>query len=308
MLQLLPFAPLAMYLPLYASLNTADAVRGNATVSPLARRLPVAIREPVSFYVMGDAPYSSDDRDRFPDQVKNVPNDAEFMIHLGDMKGVDTCQSDGPYQLVSDAFIHHSVMPVFFVPGDNDYYDCDDWRAGWSRWSFFFLFFHEKFETGWIRSVRNQPEREENFSFKRRGVLFIGVHTVGIVGGDNIFRISKWKKLLQDDLEWTRQEIARVSHKVVVIFSHAAPTKDHAIYFDGLSELAEESGRPFLYMHGDTHRWQKDWPFSAKNIQRVVVDQGGIADPVKVTVDTNGAEPAISFERRSLSRLRANED
>jgi len=274
------------------------APAGNNSISMLGPRR-LSYRKPVSFYVMGDAPYSSSERDRFPDQVKNVPSDAEFMIHVGDMKGVDTCQSDRPYELVSDAFLENSVMPVFLVPGDNDYYDCDDWRTGWNKWSSFFLYFHQKFRRGWVSSVNHQLGREENFSFKRRGILFVGVHMVGT--GRGIKNQKKWKALLSDDLEWTREQVTSLEHKVVVIFSHAGRTPDHDIFFDGLSELAKESGRPFLFIHGDTHRWQEDQPFAAKNILRVVVDQGGIADPLKVTIDLNGEKPDISFKRRPLS-------
>eukprot|EP00567_Pseudictyota_dubia_P011640 CAMPEP_0197450904 /NCGR_PEP_ID=MMETSP1175-20131217/27006_1 /TAXON_ID=1003142 /ORGANISM="Triceratium dubium, Strain CCMP147" /LENGTH=293 /DNA_ID=CAMNT_0042983453 /DNA_START=22 /DNA_END=900 /DNA_ORIENTATION=+ len=258
MAHLLSFAALALYwLPFVGSANATAIAHvdnvfqkgalgnfslatqriKNGTVSASRRR--IVTRKPVSFYAMGDAPYTSSERSRFPDQVKNIPNDAEFMIHLGDMKGVDECQSDGPYRLVSDAFLKHSNMPVFLVPGDNDYYDCADWKMGWSRWSSFFLFFHQRFSKGWVSKVVHQPGREENFSFKRRGVLFIGVHTVGY--HKELKSAKKMDQLLRDDLEWTRQRITTLPHRVVVVFSHAAPTKDHAIFFDGLNELAEES-------------------------------------------------------------------
>jgi len=199
---------------------------------------------------------------------------------------------------------HHSHLDVCILlvdghAGDNDYYDCDAWKKGWERWSNYFLRFHDNFKQKW--SVNLQQGREENFAFKRRGVLIIGVHTVG--AGSGIKNKSEWDKLLEDNLAWTREQVTTRTHKVVVILTHANPTKDHRIFTDGLSELAQESGKSYLYMHGDTHRWLKDRPFAAQNILRVVVDQGGIADPVKVTVDLNGEEPEIIFQRRSLSRL-----
>ena len=119
---------------------------------------------------------------------------------------------------------------------------------------------------------------------------------------DGIHNLHEWKALLNDALQWTQQNVAdRGRAKVITIFGHASPSTDHQIYFDGLSNLAKETEILFLYMHGDTHRWKKDRPFDANNIIRVVVDQGGVADPVKVVIDLNRKRPDISFERRSLS-------
>mmetsp|Transcript_11645 Transcript_11645/g.34243 ORF Transcript_11645/g.34243 Transcript_11645/m.34243 type:complete len:116 (-) Transcript_11645:202-549(-) len=79
-----------------------------------------AYRDPVNFFVMGDAPYSSIERDRFPHQVENIPSDADFAVHVGDMKGVDECSSNGPYELVSEAFLQRRnyLPPVFLTPGE----------------------------------------------------------------------------------------------------------------------------------------------------------------------------------------------
>jgi len=273
------------------------AAFNSTTLANVISSRNLSYRKPVTFYAMGDAPYSSGDRDRLPGQIRGIPSDSEFIVHLGDMKGVDKCKSDGPYELVSDAFLEFSTAPVFLTPGDNDYYDCDNWGMGWERWTNYFLRFHDNFDKGW--SVKHQPGREENFAFRRRGVLFIGVHTVG--AGSGIKDKGDWETLMKDNLKWTREQLS-MSHKVAVILTHARPTSAHDTYIDGLLELAKESGKSFLYMHGDTHRWSKDRSFDASNILRVAVDQGGIADPVQVTIDLNGEEPDISFKRRSLTK------
>ena len=103
----------------------------------------LSYRKPLTFYVMGDAPYTASDRDRFPLQVKRIHNGGDFIVHVGDMKGVDSGMSDGPYSLVSDALIE-SKAPCFIVPGDNDYYDCSNPEAGWKRWERYFMQFHAK--------------------------------------------------------------------------------------------------------------------------------------------------------------------
>jgi len=85
---------------------------------------------------------------------------------------------------------------------------------------------------------------------------------------------------------------------------HAAPTKNHAHYFDGLTKLANsKKDVSFVYMHGDHHRWVKDRPFDAKNILRVMLDPGATSDPVRVRIDVNDDNPTIEFNRRPLSRM-----
>jgi hypothetical protein len=53
-------------------------------------------------------------------------------------------------------------------------------------------------------------------------------------------------------------------------------------------------------MNKDGHSWKQDRPFKAPNMMRVMVDQGGKADPVLVTVDLNNEQP-FHFQSRKLS-------
>lgn len=95
-------------------------------------------------------------------------------------------------------------------------------------------------------------------------------------------------------------------HQILnITLGHAAPTKNHEYYFDGLSKLADSNeGLSFVYMHGDHHRWKKDRPFDSKNILRVMLDQGAISDPLHVRIDVNSDEPTIDFDRRPLSKMK----
>ena len=135
-------------------------------------------------------------------------------------------------------------------------------------------------------------------------MLFVGVHMVGSSGG--IKNERKWKNALLRGLEWTelRLNAAGRRAKVAVIFSHASPSRDHAPYFDGLAELAERSPeRPFVYVHGDLHRWDWDERFKGGRILRVCVDRGGIMDPVRITIDLNGDDgPIVGYKRRNLTK------
>lgn len=75
----------------------------------------------LTFYVMADAPYSDYERDEvMPDVIDTLPEDAEFLFHLGDLeyKKQDNCE-EWAYRAASRA-LKKSKVPVFVLPGDND--------------------------------------------------------------------------------------------------------------------------------------------------------------------------------------------
>lgn len=267
------------------------------------RRLQGDCRRCISFYAHADTNYDKEERERFPLQVKRIPNDGDFIVHLGDLKGTDECKSEKPYSLVADAYLQHANVPVFVVPGDNDWYDCGGKLARQRGWNFFekhFLHFYSRSGNELSWTVDHQATRAENFAFYRKRILFLGVH---IVGGD-IKNEKEWNDRLKDNLRWTKVSLEKYSRaNVVVIFAHAAPTNKHQYFFDGLSKIANKNKRiDFLYLHGDHHRWKVDRPFDAKNIKRIMLDQGAIADPTHIQVCSCSNTQTFEFTQRSLSK------
>jgi hypothetical protein len=78
----------------------------------------------IIFYVIGDAPYKVSELDPitgFPLQVRGIPNDAEFVIHVGDILSAKESECHlSWYQQVS-SILRSSNAPVFITPGDNDW-------------------------------------------------------------------------------------------------------------------------------------------------------------------------------------------
>ena len=134
-------------------------------------------------------------------------------------------------------------------------------------------------------------------------VLFISIHTLWVRA---IKSEAHWLQLEQDDINWTRNQLKGFAHSglvdAVVILGHAYPRKElYTKYFDYISDEAESlPNMPFLFLQGDAHRFVQDTPFRAKNILRTVVDRGGIADPVLVTIDPSQDNPFL-FQRRPLT-------
>ena len=200
------------------------------------------------------------------------------------------------------AVLKTSPTPTFIIPGDNCYYDCDNWQQGYEWWAENLL----RLEQNWPITkfnVRRQVARPENFSITMHRVLFISVHTLWTRAIKNK---PHWLRLENDNINWTRNQIRGFARAglvdAVVILAQAFPRPTlYSNFFDVISEEAASlPNMPFLFLQGDAHRFVQDTPFAAKNILRTVVDRGGIADPVMVTVDTSLPNPFI-FERRELS-------
>ena len=83
--------------------------------SPTASPLPP---NTARLYVIGDIPYKPEEKLRLRRIVKNIPNDAEFIIHVGDIRDAteDSYCNLIEYQDVRDILLQ-SPVPVFVVPG-----------------------------------------------------------------------------------------------------------------------------------------------------------------------------------------------
>lgn len=247
----------------------------------------------IVFSAMGDVPYAPEEYVELPKQIAGLPKESQFVVHVGDIKTSKVLCEENVYDAVSQ-ILKESKIPLFIIPGDNEWNDCAQPDVGWSLWMKYFSRLDEKWKHD--LQVRRQKVRDENFAFVRSEVLFIGLN---IVGG-RVHDKDEWKRRHAECLEWTRQNLAEFGKNVrsVVIFGHAYPVAVHSDYFDGLSETASQFEKPILYLHGDGHRWIRDRPFKAKNIERIQVDQGGIAPPIKVTVTDHPTDPFVVDRRK----------
>ena len=267
--------------------------------------LPVQAKEPpaakkietkVTFFAMGDVPYAPKEDTLLPKQIANLPREAEFVIHVGDIKSGATACDEAVYIKVA-GMLAKSTAPLFVIPGDNEWNDCMKPDQAWKFWVKHFM----RFDQRWQHriGVFRQLKREENFSFVKGGVLFVGLN---IVGG-RVHDAAEWKMRHAQNLNWVRRNIQQYGNSVssLVIFGHAKPNENHNDFFDKFVKDATAFQKPILYLHGDGHRWIHDRPFAAKNILRVQVDQGGIAPPLKVTVTNHPATP-FQFDRRKTAK------
>lgn len=252
----------------------------------------------VSFYVMGDGPYGSKGRERFPDQLQRLTSRPEFVIHVGDVHERQKECNLALYDRAADDFLQHVHVPTFVLPGDADWYECNDKAESWNKWSSRFIMFHKN----WSHSldVRHQVERPENFAFTHKGVLFVGFHVLDATVDD----WDPWNEQVHDDTVWLNQQLDTHAYGddvgAVVLLCHAyAHPRRYKEFYEALMRHAKALDNPILYIHGDTHNFLVDRRFPASNILRVVLDTTRESDPTEVTVNAFGAVP-FKLNRRPL--------
>jgi hypothetical protein len=247
----------------------------------------------VVFTAMGDVPYTFFENVILAAQIRALPAEAAFAIHVGDIKrGAVPCE-DSVYANVA-AILAKSKPPMFIIPGDNEWNDCPDPDAAWMLWQKHF----ERFDERWEHSldVRRQPERTENFSFIHQQVLFVGLNLVG----GRVHDADEWRLRHAENIAWLRENLQLHGTDAThcIVFGHALLGRSHQDFTGPFVQLARDFRKPFLYLHGDGHKWIHDQPWGVANMSRVQVDRGGIAQPVIVRVLDDARAP-FQFDRRN---------
>jgi hypothetical protein len=240
--------------------------------------------DPVVFSAVGDVPYSSSEIADLQQHIAdhNLYSPSAFLVHLGDIKsGTETCQ-ESQYQTVAD-ILKTSEVPVFAVPGDNEWVDCSNPDQAWAWWQTHLLGLEQSFCGIW--PVDAQPARPENFAFVRNGVLFIGLNYVA----------GTPSSVVTADAEWVNAQFAAHGAAVRAAVLLAQKEPGGALLTAVLAN-GRLFAKPLLYLHGDGHSWLTDAEFFGEpNMLRVQVDRGSIENPpVRVTVT---ADAQFLFER-----------
>merc|ERR1711971_1007253 len=212
----------------------------------------------VSFYLLSNTPLSRDDEKTLRKQLNSIEKDKDsFLVHVGDLGLASVKQCVESVYDVSATILSGSPLPVFVLPGDNDWNDCPHPYSAWQTWRRTFQRFDERFGHS-FPNVHRQAGRLENFSFLYNGVLFIGIHLVdGFVQDE-----TEWSMRHMHDVEWTVENLYQYEqngYRAVVLMGHSPPKSKVGDYFwpvvDHWKRLQLERGqnKPFLYAHANKY-------------------------------------------------------
>lgn len=302
----------------------------------LAAAFPVGGRaEPFGFVAFGDMPYC-DDHDPEGCRAELARLDAliaginaarpAFTVFVGDTKaGRERCTDAVVLDRAADRFALVEG-PLVYTPGDNEWTDCWQDRAG----RFDPLerlaklrgrFFAEPRSLGGapiplLRQADVDAEHRlyvENARWERNGVLFATVHVPGSDnnrprGGDGAMppgASAEYPPRDRANLAWIAEAFAEAERdgRAAVVFALQADLyyrdrcgrgafEGHAATRRALAEGARRFGRPVLLLHGDSHFYLEDRPApEAPNLVRVMVPGARDVRAVRVAVDPAAAEP-----------------
>lgn len=285
--------------------------------------------DPVTFSAMGCGPYTPPDKPAvaFYVQQENRERTSEFMVHLGDVfkqplvkkpegtapakpgqiepPGPDQMPTEVEYRWTADLLSKSNTIPTWIVPGDNEWNDLEDPIQGNKWWHKYYARFEAQFKPAW--KTERWPERPENFTFTRKGVVFIGLNLVG----GRVHDAAEWAVRLPQDAAWIKDVLTRPSMNEVraaVVLCQANPfvikpgeSRDKfKSFLAPFREAAAEWKKPLLFLHADGHRWIDDQPWPEKNVRRIQVDMWDTRHPtLQVTVaETGDAKTIFTFNRR----------
>lgn len=244
-----------------------------------------------TFYAMAGKVAGPD----LPNSLGKLPSDDnEFLVHLGDWNAnrPDACPSH-IYRDFGDLMSDSSV-PVYLVPGDNEYNDCPDPEEAFSFWAEHLGEYERKHWPAPTEcNVVRQTSRNENFAFRKRGILFIGLN---LVGGE-VHDEDEWSDRMKDDLAWVDLNIKlnEAETKTVVLFAHTGSenyrTQD---FYEPLAErIKDDYQKPTVVVRVANPDWAgqevldkvEDDVEGLEDYKNVHVD-GGVWPPMRVRIDS----------------------
>ena len=250
-----------------------------AALAALALLLAVSAQaESWRFAVIGDTPYSAQERRELPALLEEIAEEhPEFIVHVGDFKkSSDRCSDEifADRQRLFDS----SRLPFVYIPGDNEWTDCRHLVAGHFDElerldKLRQLFFAEARSLGQTSiALERQSDRWPEHLRWRLGPLLLV--TLNVPGPNNNFGMGQsaseeFRSRNPAVIDWLKQGFAtarREQSAAIVIamqgnpgFKHFAAGLGHSGYRQLLETLRSETQDfpgQVLLIHGDTH-WQR---------------------------------------------------
>lgn len=275
-----------------------------------------------TFGVMGDTPYNEREEARYLEMLERIGAEPlAFVVHVGDIKSGSSPCTDAIFA-TRRAQLDRLPHPLIYTPGDNEWTDCR--RTGADPLERLAklreVFFPDAWSLG-ARRIATAEQREaigtctpypENRAWTHSGVRFVTLNIPGSNNNVGFDRASDAEARCRDDanrrwLERAVVESAGDDTRALVVAIQADPWATRKpVYREFLAQLREAAARlrkPVLFVHGDTHQYRVDMPFTdalgapVPNLTRLETYGSPFVGWVKVTVDP--AEPELfRFEPR----------
>lgn len=263
----------------------------------------------VSVFVTGGR-FLGEALDALPGQLKNLPDfDSDaVMFHLGDWNSPFATSCNEESYITNTNLYKDSSVPVYFVPGDNEYNDCPDPDQALSFWREYLVGFETQYwdEPTW-NITRQDPDYAENFAYVNNGVLFIGVNLVGGTVHDS----REWQERHAANLEWIDDQflINEGDFDVMVVLAHGDPVvlANEGFYRTFYARVEDNYNVQVILVNRNLQG--ENWGLEARfngiaNLMRVVAE-GSVWPPLLMQIDTKAGTVDIDqsqwFQSNSMT-------
>ena len=249
------------------------------------------------FAVIGDTPYSSRERAELPSMLAAIADShVDFIAHIGDFKhGKERC--DDALFVDRHALFDASRVPFVFVPGDNEWTDCDRVSAGGydplerlGRLRSLFWKDDDSLGQRRLRLERQSAAYPEHARFQLGRVLFV---TLNLPGDNNNFGRTdeprpEFTARMPVVLGWLHENFALARERrlagIVLLFQanpafkrfgQGLPYRGYRTFLEALRDETTAFAGEVLVVHGDTHISRIDRPLrdaqgrTVPNLRRV---------------------------------------
>ena len=246
------------------------------------------------FYVTSDAPYDNGEEQKLSEDLRSLPGDAEFIVHLGNIQNsaVTLC-SESRYARVKNLLMQ-SPVPMFVLPGEEDWNNCPSPQSAWEAWETNFRSFESNFDHNFL--VNRQLRRKENFAFVYNNVLFMGFHLVG----GRVNSEEEWDARLRDNINWMESMVTmnQDAFDKIIMFGNARPGPQQRRFFDRLADFLGPLELPIIYIHansgvGGVMQYRV---FGQENgIEGLQIEDGGVNPPMRISIYEGNSPFVVGF-------------
>ena len=279
-----------------------------------------------AFAVMGDTPYNAREEAHFVAMIARMDEaDLAFAIHVGDFKaGGNAACTDAVY-FARKAQFDASRHPLILTPGDNDWTDCRrasngsmDAPARLARLRE--IFFSDGYSLGRSRLATDAQAAclappvagcgcaaaPENRAWTHGRVRFATLDIPGSNDGKGFDAAGDREARCRDaaNFQWLEQALRSAQDagiRALVVATQAdfwAPRAPvYREYVRALAAAAVRLQKPVLFIHGDSHTYRVDWPFTSDdgtpvvNLTRLETFGSPLVGWVEVRVDPQSMQP-----------------
>lgn len=269
---------------------------------------PSAEPGPVSFYAMGDVPYSKQESCLIPYELNKLKSESgQFLVHLGDIRDsfFDETRPCPEFMYTNLTSTFSSCpMQTFFLPGEKGWLDCPSPGMAHGFWEDHLVAFSDRPDLPeFPAQVSRHPNRTELFSFMTNDVLFLGQSLPGPARNSS-HELKIRESLLQENADWSEQALAENigEYMAVVIFGNDFKSSVNKGYLDKLISLVASPGYDtlpvLLLQNGESFRTSTTEFSNAPNVMWARTDD--TVTPLGVTVDPWAVdlEDVFQFDRR----------